>query len=114
MLRAGRSWVQFPIKSQIFFQLLDTSSLTMGRISTQPQTEMGIREFLEVRTAADRSVRLTNLAPSVSRLSRNCEGLNISQLYGSPRLVIVIAHLKPLLTEFCLAKLKSLPQSLCP
>jgi hypothetical protein len=44
MLQAGRSRVRDPIKS-IFFSLLNPSNRTVARGSTQPLTEMSIRNF---------------------------------------------------------------------
>jgi hypothetical protein len=69
---------------------------------TQPLTEMSIRNsfviFLGVK--GDRRVGLTTLPPSMSRMSRKCGNLNISQPYGPLRPVTGI----PLLLTYNLLR----------
>jgi hypothetical protein len=59
------------------------SSRPMALGSTQPLTEMSTSIFLEVKDA--RRVRMKTLPPSVSRLFRKCESLDVSQPYGPSR-----------------------------
>jgi hypothetical protein len=86
MLQAGRSRARFPMRAlDSFLNWPNPSSRTMALGSTKPLTVMSTRI---IPGGKGRPVlRLTTWSPSVSRLCKKCESLDLSQPFGPPQTI---------------------------
>jgi hypothetical protein len=91
MPQAGRLRVRVPIRWTFFFNLSNTSSrYGPGFDSASNTNECQESSLGEVKDG--RRIRLAILPPSLSRLSRKCGRLDVSQPYGPPVTGIALSY----------------------